>query len=82
MFGTCYYGEHEDLLLSWGIDGRLCVWDSYIRGNIRSPIAILEQSTDYPIYAVDVSKDYRQLSLAGGDGENFIGNPFYLYDTK
>jgi hypothetical protein len=56
LFGTQYCGcEDEDLLLSWGVDGRLCLWDSRAK-EYSAPLAILVSRSDYPIYTVDVMK--------------------------
>ena len=30
LYGASFFGgEDEDLLLTWGVDGRLVIWDSY-----------------------------------------------------
>jgi len=72
----------ENLLLTWGVDGRLCVWDSFSQGNIEAPIATLVHNADSPIYAVDVKPSC--IAAAGGVGgeASFLGVPVMLYDTK
>lgn len=81
VFGSRYCAAGENLLLTWGVDGRLCLWDSYSQGNIHAPIATLVQNADYPIYAVDVQSSC--LVVGGGGGEaSFLGVPVLLYDTK
>jgi WD40 repeat protein len=70
--------QDEKLLISWGVDGRLCLWDSYAQGNIYAPIAVLKSDVQYPIYAVDVSG--RHIAVGGGSDGGFIGNPMYLYE--
>jgi len=77
-------------LLSWGIDGRLCLWNSYGKGHL-SPLAILVDKEDYPIYAVDLSatiskkgtkEDKKRLVVGGGAEGGFIGIAAYLYDIS
>ncbi len=36
----------QDLLLSWGVDGRLVLWDSFSQGQVRAPLAILKSYND------------------------------------
>ena len=56
LFGVQYCGgDDEELLLSWGVDGRLCLWDSFTN-EYSGPIAILFSQPEYPIYSVDVMK--------------------------
>ena len=59
----------QDLFLSWGVDGRLCLWDSYSEGEIEAPIAILVQRPDYPIYAVDHTTASSNNSTIAAAGE-------------
>jgi WD40 repeat protein len=83
IFGAKYLGgEYEHLIVSWGIDGTLCLWDSYLQGNVRSPMAVLRNDDEYPIYAVDVHHEKQALAVAGGNDGGFIGTPLYLYDYK
>eukprot|EP00934_Nitzschia_sp_Nitz4_P008487 Nitzschia sp. Nitz4//scaffold156_size52432//14687//18335//NITZ4_006824-RA/size52432-snap-gene-0.9-mRNA-1//1//CDS//3329537406//8477//frame0 len=77
LYGTRYCGEKEQLLLSWGVDGNLCLWDSEAEGNIYAPLALLKADSNYPIYTVDVSKDC--LAVGGGGEGGFIGIPLYMY---
>lgn len=79
LFGSRYCGD--DLLVSWSIDGSLCVWDSHSQGNVQSPMAILRQDDNYPIYAVEVYKN-RCIAVGGGSEGGFIGIPLYLYSYK
>ena len=77
LFGSRFCGEGEKLVLSWSVDGSLCLWDSHAQGNVHSPIAVLRSDVKYPIYAVEVSKD--TIAVCGGEGEGgFIGIPVYL----
>ena len=56
LFGVRYCGSpNEELLLSWGVDGVLCLWDSNATG-YGVPLAMLISKPDYPIYSVDVLK--------------------------
>mmetsp|Transcript_27966 Transcript_27966/g.40028 ORF Transcript_27966/g.40028 Transcript_27966/m.40028 type:complete len:302 (+) Transcript_27966:27-932(+) len=89
LFGVCYCGsDEEDLMLSWGVDGRLCLWNSYANGH-SGPIATLLCDPDYPIYSVDIMKqktpphtaDKVVVAVAGGRDRGFIGIPFFLYDV-
>jgi WD40 repeat protein len=79
LFGTKFCGKDENLLVSWGVDGKLCLWDSRAQGNVYAPMAILKQDSGYQIYAVDVSE--RNVAIGGGGTEgSFIGIPLYLAD--
>lgn len=81
----------KDLLLSWGVDGKLCLWDSYSQGQIGAPICVLVSNDTYPIYAVgvyecDQSKDHKSggapksaIGIAGGAEGGIIGVPVSLY---
>ena len=87
LFGTRYWGNRskddnaEELLLSWGVDGRLCVWDSRADEEIDEPIAVLVEKPDYPIYAVEV-RPSGVIALGGGGSEGgFVGIPAYVYDV-
>ena len=77
--------------MSWGMDGRLCVWDAMLLGNVPSPIAVLKHDEKYPIFAVQVtskqndhdlqSSSPTRIAVGGGPSEGgFIGVPLYLYD--
>jgi len=72
--------------VSWGVDGRLCLWDSHSHGQIHAPISTLISRQDYPIYAVDISsKDesiLSRLAVGGGNEVGFLGVPLYLYDVE
>ena len=81
VFGSKFVANGENLLMTWGVDGRLCLWDSFSQGNIDAPIAVLLANTNYPIYAVDARPSY--VVVGGGDsGEiSFMGVPVMIYDT-
>jgi WD40 repeat protein len=59
----CLYIENGQLLISYGSDGRICLWDSGSIGEIHEPIAVLwdnnlsvhPRSEGYPIYALSVT---------------------------
>jgi WD40 repeat protein len=70
----------QDLIVSWGVDGRLCLWDSHSHGQIHAPISTLISRQDYPIYAVDVS--HSVLAVGGGRDAGFLGVPLYLYNVN
>lgn len=80
VFGSRFFSEGENLLLSWGVDGRLCVWDGYSQGNIHAPIATLVSKAEYPIYAVDVQDSC--IAAGGGSETSFLGMPVQIYDTN
>jgi hypothetical protein len=88
----------QELLLSWGVDGKLCLWNSYAEG-YEAPIATLLAKDDYPIYAVGLSPRMevqresdgnekqqqqfkRRLVVGGGSDGGFVGTPVYLYDFQ
>lgn len=73
-------------MVSWGIDGRLCLWDSRCYGNISSPIASLVSKDDYPLYALDMINNSKEnggavIAIGGGRDGGFLGVPIYLYDV-
>jgi len=79
----------QDMLISWGIDGNLCLWAADDRGNVTSPLKTMVSKSEYPIFAADVSEVVRAsgatsdsvyIGIAGGNDGGFIGTPFYLYD--
>mmetsp|Transcript_475 Transcript_475/g.803 ORF Transcript_475/g.803 Transcript_475/m.803 type:complete len:832 (+) Transcript_475:128-2623(+) len=94
LFGASYFGgKNEDLLLSWGVDGKLCLWDSFSQGQIGAPICVLVSNESYPIYAVDVFEELASqeelrdrnakksiIGVAGGNEGGFIGVPVSLYN--
>lgn len=81
LFGAAYCGKNDDLLLSWGSDGRLCLWESNCEGEIESPISILVDDPDYPIYAVSLGTHCVAVAGGGNDG-GFLGIPVKLHDLK
>jgi WD40 repeat protein len=80
LFGSRYCGEDENLIVSWSVDGSLCLWDAYSNGNVHAPIAVLKSDSEYPLYAVEISKD--TIAVGGGTDGGFIGVPFYLYSME
>ncbi len=83
----------QDLLLTWGVDGKVCLWDSYSTGKVHSPLCTLISQPNYPVYALDLSvggtsvKDSAEqgrhilhMAIAGGADGGFCGVPVYLYD--
>ncbi|KAL3778814.1 hypothetical protein HJC23_009847 [Cyclotella cryptica] len=93
LFGARYYGrKNEELVLTWGVDGKVCVWDSYSVGLVTSPLCTLISHSAYPIYALDFtqtrshhaesSPDLQRgcLAIGGGSDGGFLGVPAYLYD--
>eukprot|EP00586_Coscinodiscus_wailesii_P022550 CAMPEP_0172520384 /NCGR_PEP_ID=MMETSP1066-20121228/291969_1 /TAXON_ID=671091 /ORGANISM="Coscinodiscus wailesii, Strain CCMP2513" /LENGTH=818 /DNA_ID=CAMNT_0013303131 /DNA_START=108 /DNA_END=2564 /DNA_ORIENTATION=- len=87
LFGAAYCGgEHEEFIISWGIDGRLVLWNSYSRGQVDAPLTILCSRPDYPIFALDIlpSSPYENIArfaVGGGRDGGFLGIPVYLYDV-
>ena len=96
LYGAAYCGgdDSQDLVISWGVDGRLCLWDSHSDSNIHAPLSTLVAKSDYPIYAVDIdthhstgngdSKRIARIGCGGGgggDGVGFLGVPVYLFDV-
>uniref|UniRef100_A0A7S4AKL3 Uncharacterized protein n=1 Tax=Pseudo-nitzschia australis TaxID=44445 RepID=A0A7S4AKL3_9STRA len=80
LFGSRFCGgEDENLLISWGIDGKLCLWHSKASGNIYDPVAILKDDGSYPIFAVEISRSERNLVVGGGSEGGFIGVPLHFY---
>jgi WD40 repeat protein len=69
LYGCTFLGEDDALLLSYGSDGRLCLWDSRRVGEVHAPLAILWDNPSppparkggegrgegYPIYAMAVT---------------------------
>ena len=88
IFGVKYFaGLNEDLLLSWGVDGKVCVWDRSSSGEIHEPITTLVAKADYPIYACDVTENtgealVSRIAIGGGNDGGFLGVPAFLYDVQ
>jgi WD40 repeat protein len=80
LFGSRYCGKDENLIVSWCVDGTLCLWDSHSTGNVNAPIAVLKTDPDYPIYAVELSND--TIAVGGGTVGGFVGVPLYLYTIR
>ena len=79
LFGACFAAD-EKLILSWGVDGRLCLWDGTVNAEVHQPLAVLVDKNEYPIYAVQSSET--KIVIGGGNGEqSFIGTPIYVYDV-
>uniref|UniRef100_A0A7S0AWW5 Uncharacterized protein n=1 Tax=Minutocellus polymorphus TaxID=265543 RepID=A0A7S0AWW5_9STRA len=87
IFGVKYFGgKSEELLLSWGVDGKLCVWDRSSEGEIHEPITTLVSKADYPIYACDVTESTEntlisRIAIGGGNDGGFLGVTAFIYDV-
>lgn len=68
VFGVRYYAALDDdddaaLLLTWGSDGRLCLWDGGTTMTtteleiVDAPLVVLLDNAEYPIYGVDIIVD-------------------------
>ena len=44
------------MLLTWGVDGKVCVWDSYSVEEVHSPLFTLVSHSNYPIYSLDITE--------------------------
>jgi WD40 repeat protein len=71
--------QEEAALLSWGIDGRLCLWESASEATVEQPTAVLVNQPDYPLYAVACTQDAIVAAGGGSDG-GFVGIPVHWYD--
>jgi WD40 repeat protein len=90
LFGVQYCGTDDSLLLSWGVDGRLCLWDAHSEvEQVSAYVATLLDKKDYPIYCVSLSSpmtadeddDGMVLAVGGGaDSCGLKGIPVYLYN--
>lgn len=80
--------------MTWGVDGKVCLWDSYSVGEVLSPICTLISHSDYPIYALDIisngtknpevhagDEQKTHIAIGGGADGGFLGVPAYLYDV-
>jgi len=91
LYGATYAGQNEDLLLSYGVDGRLCLWDSRATGQVASPVSVLRDVPDYPIYSVvvkpggppwgDQAPPMCRVAVGGGNEAGFLGVPLHVYDV-
>lgn len=94
LFGAKYCGgEHQELLLTWGVDGKVCVWDSFSTGEVTAPLCPLVSRKEYPVYALDVheggappaaqadDQSRVRIAVGGGSDGGFLGVPAYLYDA-
>ena len=85
---VCFYNSSfvaQELVLTWGVDGKVCVWDSSSRGLVKSPVCTLISHPSYPVYALDCTKkkftfDHGCIAIGGGSDGGFLGVPLYLYD--
>jgi len=93
LYGARYL-ENDNLLISWGSDGRICLWDGQGHGEIHAPMAVLREDGDFAIFAVsftkksetdeDESSNSSTISIAiagGGTDGGFLGIPVYLQDV-
>lgn len=85
VYGACFVANDE-LVLSWGSDGRLCLWDGNCDEELDAPLALLrDYQEDYPIYCVAASDapTNRAVVMAGGaSNTTYVGVPVYLVDLK
>jgi WD40 repeat protein len=86
VFGARYIDDDE-LLITWGSDGRLCLWDGKVAEEVDAPLCMLLDNEDYPIYGVDLSTTTKNdsksvtLTIAGGGAiGGFLGVPVFLQD--
>ena len=77
----------QELILTWGVDGKVCVWDAASQGVVTSPICTLVSKPDFPVYALDYCTNNKApdskgcLVIGGGSSDGgFLGVPLYLYD--
>jgi WD40 repeat protein len=73
--------QEEAALLSWGVDGRLCLWESASEATVEQPTAVLVNQPDFPLYAVACTQDAIVAAGGGSDG-GFVGIPVHWYDLK
>jgi len=83
----------QELLMTWGVDGKVCVWDSYSVDEVLNPLCTLVSHSNYPIYALDATdcgtsskaqasdKQKIRIALGGGSDGGFLGVPAYIYDV-
>ena len=73
-------------MLSWGSDGRLCLWDGQSDEELDAPLAVLRDFEDeYPIYTVAMAEQptHRCITIAGGGAVGgFLGIPAYMVDLE
>lgn len=85
VFGACFVARDE-LVLSWGSDGRLCLWDGQSDEELDAPLAVLRDFEDeYPIYTVAMAEQptHRCITIAGGGAVGgFLGIPAYMVDLE
>jgi WD40 repeat protein len=94
LFGTRYWGETngdtattgQELLLSWGVDGRVCAWDSRSQQEVYEPLAVLVEKLDFPIFAMEVRcrpNGGGVIAVAGGSSGKvgILGIPVFLYNV-
>jgi len=67
-------------IISWGVDGKICLWDGIAFGDVLAPVGYVAKKEDYPFYACDVFQE--KIAAAGGSDGGFIGNPMYLFDIN
>lgn len=84
VFGARYM-QNDELLITWGSDGRLCLWDGKATVEVDAPLSLLLEKESYPIYGVDISADNGSkvtVAAAGGGAiGGFLGIPVYLQDV-
>lgn len=77
--------------MTYGVDGKVCLYDSFSVGDVFSPICTLVSHPDYPIYTLDITceganqkalsgqKSKLHIAIGGGTEGGFLGVPVYLY---
>jgi len=85
LFGAAFVDDDDDFLVSWGVDGRIVLWDGRARNEVYAPLSVLLYKADYPIYTVcwrrPSRKDGQVIAVGGGGTDGgFVGIPLYLYD--
>ena len=80
--------------MTWGVDGKVCLWDAFSMGEISDPLCTLVSNTNYPIYALDITteenvdsasqepesdKTKMHIAIGGGTDGGFLGVPAYMY---
>ena len=90
VFGTRYFGNtasttegKDPFLISWGVDGRIALWDAQAVDELDAPIATLQNDPEYPVFNLDYHADSRQIAVVGGAGDGgFIGIPTFIFDLE
>lgn len=79
LYGTRYL-ENDNLLISWGGDGRVCLWDSHSAEEIDGPLAVLWDNNNdrkgdgYPVFALSITPKKVVGSSTDGNAESKSNN--------